>query len=137
MENRVESVSFTHNTEHVQDLEYTSDLVQLQTSSSKSSITELEEGLPDLPVATSTPNKLTKVMKSSFTSPFFKNDRFFAHSLEVSPTRPLTVEEQKLNTHFVRRQLNNSKTKVIKCKTSGQPIMLAKLIKPRKKTITC
>ena len=42
MENLVESVSFTHNTEHVQDLEDTSDLVQLQASSSKSSITELE-----------------------------------------------------------------------------------------------
>ena len=124
MKNLVESISFTHNTQIIQDLEGTSHLVQLQYYSSKSSITELEEDLPDLPVATSKPNKQTKAMKSSLPHQSLnKTDYIFVHSLEVSPTRLLTVKEQKLNTNFVRRQFNNSSIEVIKCKMGGQPII--------------
>ncbi|GFO28010.1 hypothetical protein PoB_005451500 [Plakobranchus ocellatus] len=65
-----------------------------------------------LPIATSTASKPKKVMKDCVTSPAFNQDKLFSSSLEISPTQPLSEEEQ-LNSHFVRRQLSNSKSEVI------------------------
>ena len=53
----------------------------------------------------------SKIMRDSMTSPVFKKDK--SHSLEISPAQSLTIEEQKLNIHFVCRQLNDQKTSII------------------------
>ena len=116
----------------MQDIQDCSEPVPLSAASSSSA--GYEDELPDPPIATSTPTKPSKIMTDSMTSPAFKQDKLFSHSLEISPTRPLTIEEQKLNTHFVRRQLNNSKSSIIECKTGGQPILMAKVIKARKES---
>ena len=57
--------------------------------------------IPPVPVAKSTrthsSNKL-KITTDSSTSPMFKNDSTFSHSLSQSYDTPLTKEEEKLNT---------------------------------------
>ena len=85
------------------------------------------------PIATSTPTKPTKVMVDQMTSPAFKKDKLFEQSLEKSSSEPLTKDEAHLNTHFNRRLLYNSNN-IIECKTGGQPLVLAKVTKPRKET---
>ena len=64
-----------------------------------------------------------------------KSFSIFRHSLSLSADHPLLKEEETLNTHLVRRQLHtNSHKKTIKCKTREQPIVLQKIVAPRKAT---
>ena len=79
---------------------------------------------------TSTP-KLVDVA----TSPLDKNHITLLQSLQRSCCEPLSPIEEKLHTHFVRRKLYKNPEETIRCKTNGQPIILKKIIKPRKDSI--
>ena len=92
--------------------------------------------IPITPIASSTPIKPSGSGKiDSSTSPMIKSFSTFSHSLSLSVDHPLSKEEESLNTHLVRRKLHTgSLKKTIKCKTRGQPIVLQKVVAPRKAT---
>ena len=49
---------------------------------------------------------------------------------------PLTIEEEIYFTHLVRTRLEQSKDRyTVVCKTSGQPIVLKKVTKPKEKSV--
>ncbi|GFO40644.1 amine oxidase [Plakobranchus ocellatus] len=65
---------------------------------------------PFIPIAESTPLKSSRTQKitvDTSTSPMFKHDKSFSHSLGLSENAPLSKEEEKLSTHLVRRKLNS------------------------------
>ncbi|GFO19325.1 nrag8 protein [Plakobranchus ocellatus] len=93
---------------------------------------------PFIPIAESTPLKSSRTQKvtaDTSTSPMFKHDKSFSQSLGLSENAPLSKEEEKLSTHLVRRKLNSDPGKqIIKCRTGGQPLVLQRVVAPRKHT---
>ena len=72
------------------------------------------------------------------TSPAVKTayDVSIKECLQQPQDAPLNDAEQKLSTHFVKRQLNLSSDKVtVQCKTGGQPLILKKITRPRKASL--
>ena len=72
------------------------------------------------------------------TSPAVKTayDVSIKECLQQPQGAPLNDAEQKLSTHFVKRQLNLSSDKVtVQCKTGGQPLILKKITRPRKASL--
>lgn len=69
-------------------------------------------------------------MNVSSTSPAFKDDRLFAHSLSVSPTLPLIQHEQVLHSHFVRRELHHAKNGLLQMETGNKKLHLSNSQKP-------
>ena len=94
--------------------------------------------VPFVPIAESTPLKSPIPQKTTVdtaTSPIVKQDLTFSHSLSLPEHTPLSKEEEKLSTHLVRRKLHHDPQKnTIKCKTGGQPLVLQKVVAPRKYT---
>ncbi|GFR94481.1 NRAG8 protein [Elysia marginata] len=85
-------------------------------------------------VAESTPTK-SRQTKDSSASPMIEKEITFSWSLSLSPDTPLSKEEEQLLIQSVRRKLNTDPNKQREvCKTSGQPIILQKIINPRKTT---
>ena len=86
------------------------------------------------PVHTSTPIKRRRPQTvDTSTSPMIKKDITFSHSFSKSHNQPLTKDEEKLCTHLIKRKLYSDPHKqVIKCKTKGQPLVLQRIIAPRK-----
>ncbi|GFO46704.1 amine oxidase [Plakobranchus ocellatus] len=93
---------------------------------------------PFIPIAESTPLKSLRtqtVTVDTSTSPMFKHDKSFSQSLGLSENAPLSKEEEKLSTHLVRRKLNSDPGKqTLKCRTGGQPLVLQRVVAPRKHT---
>ncbi|GFO19793.1 nrag8 protein [Plakobranchus ocellatus] len=91
---------------------------------------------PLVPMASSTPRTIKAPQTTdSSTSPMIKHITTFNHSLNLSVDEPLSKDEETLNTHLVRRKLYaDPHKKTIKCKTKGQPILLQKVVAPRKHT---
>ena len=90
-----------------------------------------------VPIAEPTPLKFPTPQKTrvdTATSLITKQDLTFSHSRNLPEHTPLSKEEEeKLNTHLVRRKLHHDPQKnTIKCKTGGEPIVLQKV--PRKFT---
>ena len=58
-------------------------------------------------------------------------------TLQRSLQSPLSKDEERVHTHLTKRKLNFSKDKdIIKCKTRGQPLLLQRVVKPRKSSST-
>ncbi|GFO31462.1 hypothetical protein PoB_005796700 [Plakobranchus ocellatus] len=81
---------------------------------------------PIIPRASSTPNRPCAHSNSppttadSSTSPMIKNMSTFNHSLSLSLDQPLSKEEERLNTHLIKRKLHTDPhRKTVKCKTKG------------------
>lgn len=89
------------------------------------------------PVATSTPVKASKPRTVDVaTSPMNKSDPTIINQL-LSKTydQPLTHTEEEIATHLMKRKLNSDPKKTtVKYKTKGQPIVLKKVVNPRKQT---
>ncbi|GFO47401.1 3-ketodihydrosphingosine reductase [Plakobranchus ocellatus] len=82
-----------------------------------------------VPLHSSTP--LTMV--DSNTSPMDKHySNFLQETLNKRPNEPFTPIEEKLHTRFVKRKLYQNPQETITCKTGGQPIVLKKIVVPRK-----
>ena len=80
------------------------------------------------PLASSTPK-----MIDSTTSPMDKQyTSFLTQSYEKSQNEPLTHLEEKVHTNFVKRKLYQNPHQLFSCKTKGQPIVLKKIVIPRK-----
>ncbi len=111
------------------------DMIEIESHSlnEEQSERELSMGSASMnsPLASSTPSKPTRIMKDSMTSPAFKTDRLFSHSLQMPRKRSLDSDETELNNYFNSVQFSSSTSNIIKCKTGGQPIFLAKIAKPR------
>ncbi|GFO29529.1 nrag8 protein [Plakobranchus ocellatus] len=91
---------------------------------------------PLVPMASSTPRTIKAQQRTdSSTSPMIKHITTFNHSLSLPVDEPLSKDEETLNTHLVRRKLYADPHKnTIKCKTKGPPILLQKVVAPRKHT---
>ena len=92
-----------------------------------------------VPIAEPTPLKFPTPQKTTVdtaTSLIIKQDLTFSHSRSLPEHTPLSKEEEeKLSTHLVRRKLHHDPQKnTIKCKTGGEPIVLQKVVIPRKFT---
>ena len=58
-------------------------------------------------------------------------------TLQRSLKSPLSIDEERVHTHLTKRKLNFSKdTDIITCKTRGQPLLLHRVVKPRKSSST-
>ncbi|GFO35929.1 hypothetical protein PoB_006243400 [Plakobranchus ocellatus] len=94
--------------------------------------------IPLVPEAESTPLKPQRPHKSTIdtsTSPMIKHNTIFSHSLSLSENTPLSKEEENLSTHLIRRKLHSGPDKNrVKCKAGGQPLILQKVVAPRKQT---
>ncbi|GFN94845.1 nrag8 protein [Plakobranchus ocellatus] len=91
---------------------------------------------PLVPMASSTSRAIKAPQTTdSSTSPLIKHITTFNHSLSLPVDEPLSKDEETLNTHLVRRRLYaDPHKKTIKCKIKGQPILLQKVVAPRKHT---
>ncbi|GFO08041.1 nrag8 protein [Plakobranchus ocellatus] len=91
---------------------------------------------PLVPMASSTPRTIKAPQTTdSSTSPMIKHITTFNHSLSLPVDEPLSKDEETLNTHLVKRKLYaDPHKKTIKCKTKGRPILLQKVVAPRKHT---
>ncbi|GFO47403.1 amine oxidase [Plakobranchus ocellatus] len=82
-----------------------------------------------VPLHSSTPH----TMVDSTTSPMDKHySNFLQETLNKRPNEPFTPIEEKLHTRFVKRKLYQNPQETITCKTGGQPIVLKKIVVPRK-----
>ena len=69
----------------------------------------------------------------STTSPMDKHyTSFLTESCNKKDDTPLTPLEETAHTSFVRRKLYKNPQQTVTCKTKGQPIILKKIVKPRK-----
>ncbi|GFN88496.1 nrag8 protein [Plakobranchus ocellatus] len=84
-----------------------------------------------VPLHSSTP----QTMVDSTTSPMDKHySNFLQETLNKRPNEPFTPIEEKLHTRFVKRKLYQNPQETITCKTGGQPIVLKKIVVPRKES---
>lgn len=75
-----------------------------------------------------------RVLVTTATSPMF-NDTSLEYSINQPTPAKLSATEEKVFTRLTKRKLFTSKNETILCKNKrGQPIVLKKLIKPRKPT---
>ncbi|GFO01213.1 amine oxidase, partial [Plakobranchus ocellatus] len=95
--------------------------------------------IPLVPVAESTPLKPPRPHKSKIdtsTSPMIKYNTTFSHSLSLSENTPLSKEEEKFSTHLIRHKFHSGLDKNrVKCKTGGQPLILQRVVAPRKQSL--
>ncbi|GFN85663.1 nrag8 protein [Plakobranchus ocellatus] len=112
------------------DINMTESMAEPRVSSEPHFITPL------VPMASSTPRTIKALQTTdSSTSHMIKHITTFNHSLSLPVDEPLSKDEETLNTHLVRRKLYaDPHKKTIKCKTKGQPILLQKVVAPRKHT---
>ncbi|GFO36856.1 nrag8 protein [Plakobranchus ocellatus] len=112
------------------DINMTENMAEPSVSSKPHFITPL------VPMASSTPRTIKAPQTTdSSTSPMIKHIKTFNHSLSLPVDEPLSKDEETLNTHLVRRKLyTDPHKKTIKCKTKGQPILLQKVVAPRKQS---
>ncbi len=81
----------------------------------------------------STPRK-QKILVDTQTSPAFKSDNIeLSNSLTASPTRPLTLIEEKLTTSLIKRK-QTKEGKILTCRTGGPPLSLQIISKSKKET---
>ena len=90
--------------------------------------------------STPKPNKSHVEMQIQ-TSPIFgpftqeeSSDSTFNKTVSKSITSPLNKDEERLHTHLTKRKLNFAKENIKACKTGGQPLLLKRIVKPRKES---
>ncbi|GFN76314.1 hypothetical protein PoB_000282000 [Plakobranchus ocellatus] len=92
---------------------------------------------PLVSMASSTPRtiKAPQTKDSSTLPSMIKHTTTPNHSLSLTEDEPLLKDEETLNTHtWQGENCADPHKKTIKCKTKGQPILLHKVVAPRKHT---
>ncbi|GFS05270.1 NRAG8 protein, partial [Elysia marginata] len=79
-----------------------------------------------------TPHRTKPSLADCASSPIFKQDYLPKPLPDIAS--PLTETEERQHTNFIKRKLAQSQTKIITCKTGGQPISVIKITSNRKST---